>query len=93
MPRMRCLPMVGQAARAIGVTGYLPTTSDGSTRVPDAEDKILALVRREMPLDGIDKIVLSLRTGITLGIYNSYETSNRIEPAVAAPPTSDTPPK
>ena len=85
------LASVGQEAHAIGVTGYLPTTGDGAARVPDAEDKILALVRREMPLEGIDKIVISLRTGITLGIYSSYETSNRIEPAVAPPQMSDTP--
>ena len=82
---------LGREGHAIAVTGYLPTNGDGSARVPDAEDKILALVRREMPLDGIDKIVISLRKGITVGIYSSYEASNRIEPAVAPLQTPDTP--
>jgi uncharacterized RDD family membrane protein YckC len=81
----------GQAMRTIAVTGYLPTTADGSARVPDAEDKILALVRREFPLDASDKIAVSLRKGITVGIYSSYESSGRLEPAIAPPPTPDPP--
>jgi hypothetical protein len=65
----------------IVVSGYVPTDDHGSPRVPRAHDQILTLVRDNMPLDGVDAIVVSLRSGINLGIYRSYETTNRVEPA------------
>ena len=76
----------GVNSHRIVVTGYVPSNPDGSPRIENPEDRILALVRREMPLAGVDAIVISLRRGVTLGIYSSYETSNRVEPAV--PPTA-----
>jgi uncharacterized RDD family membrane protein YckC len=63
------------------VTGYIPTNDDGSPRIEKAEERILAIVRKEMPLDGVDSIVINLRKGINVGVYQSYETSNRIERA------------
>jgi uncharacterized RDD family membrane protein YckC len=64
-------------------SGYLPTSPDGSPRVEDAAKRILALVRKEMPLEGVDSIMINLREGINLGIYKSYEFTNLVEPAVA----------
>jgi uncharacterized RDD family membrane protein YckC len=64
-------------------TGYLPSNPDGTARVTSADDRILELIRKEMPLDGVDAIVITLRKGINLGIYSSYEATNRrIEPAI-----------
>ena len=76
----------GGHVHQIVVTGYVPTTDDGSPRVDNPEERILAIVRRDMPLAGVDAIVISLRKGINLGVYSSYEFSNRIERPI---PTGD----
>ena len=68
----------------IAVSGYLPTGEDGAPRVQNAEDRILALVRANMPLDDVDSIVLTLRKGVNIGIYHSYETTMRRELATPA---------
>jgi uncharacterized RDD family membrane protein YckC len=67
--------------RHIVVAGYLPTNDDGTPRVENADDKILALVRETMPLAGVDSIVITLRTGINLGVYSSYHSTSRLERA------------
>lgn len=64
------------------VTGYIPTNDDGSPRIDNPEDRILALVRDGMPLAGVDAIVISLRRGINVGVYHSYDLSTRVEPPV-----------
>ncbi|HEY4187193.1 MAG TPA: RDD family protein [Polyangia bacterium] len=66
-------------SHSIVVSGYVPTNDDGTPRIPRADDQILTLVRDNMPLAGVDAIVISLRSGINLGIYSSYETTNRVE--------------
>jgi uncharacterized RDD family membrane protein YckC len=66
----------------IVVTGYLPTNADGTPRIEKADEKVLALVRENMPLDGVDSIVINLRKGINLGVYSSYESTTRTERAV-----------
>ena len=76
----------------IVVSGYLPTSSDGTPRIPDAGDRILALVRADMPLQGVDSIVVTLRRGVNVGIYSSYETTTRREPANPAGDTRPPPP-
>jgi uncharacterized RDD family membrane protein YckC len=63
------------------VTGYLPTTSDGAPLVQNAQDRILALVRADMPLEGVDSIIITLRSGVNVGIYSSYESTTRRERA------------
>ncbi len=63
-------------------TGYVPTNDDGSPRIDNPEDRILALVRNGMPLAGVDSIVISLRRGINVGVYHSYELTTRVEPPV-----------
>jgi uncharacterized RDD family membrane protein YckC len=68
----------------IVVTGYLPTNDDGTPRVEKADDQILDLVRQNMPLAGVDSIVITLRTGVNLGVYSSYHSTNRVERAVPA---------
>jgi uncharacterized RDD family membrane protein YckC len=65
-------------------TGYLPTGLDGAPRVDNAEERILASIRKEMPLEGVDALVIHLRKGVNLGVYSSYSYTNRVEPAVAA---------
>ena len=72
----------GMTRHQIVVTGYLPSKPDGSPRVENADERVIALVRTEMPLAGVDAIVVSLRTGINLGVYSSYKMTNRVEPAV-----------
>ncbi|HXU62480.1 MAG TPA: RDD family protein [Polyangia bacterium] len=66
-------------------TGYLPTNYDGSPGIDNAEDRILAIVRKEMPLDGVDSIVVNLRRGINLGVYQSYQMSTRVERPTPGP--------
>lgn len=68
---------------SIVVSGYLPTTSDGTPRIPRADEQILTLVRDNMPLADVDSLVVSLRTGINLGIYSSYKFINSVEPVRA----------
>jgi uncharacterized RDD family membrane protein YckC len=46
-------------------TGYMPTDEDGSPRIDNPEDRILAIVRQGMPLDGVDSIVVNLRRAST----------------------------
>jgi uncharacterized RDD family membrane protein YckC len=72
----------GVDSHQIVVEGYVPTHADGSGRIENADERILALVRREMPLAGVDRIVINLRTGITIGVYSSYKTTTQIEPAI-----------
>ena len=74
------------AVHNIVVTGYLPTSDDGAPRIAKADDQILELVRQTMPLAGVDSIVINLRTGVNLGVYRSYHSTNRVERAA---PTSD----
>jgi uncharacterized RDD family membrane protein YckC len=64
------------------VSAYLPTDSGGQPRIEGAEDKVLAVVRKEMPLEGVDTIVVQLRKGVNVGIFRSYDSSMRVEPAV-----------
>lgn len=70
----------GVTHHRIIVTGYVP----GSSATREVEDKILDLVRKEMPLDGIEGIVVTLRSGINLGIYRSYSFTNRVESVTPA---------
>lgn len=71
-----------RAHHVIIASGYLPTHADGSPRVEDAEGKILALLRKEVPLDDVDQLVVVLRRGVNLGIYRSYLTTKREEPPI-----------
>jgi hypothetical protein len=73
----------GLDVHRIIASGYLPTNADGSPRVENAQDRILAAVRRDMPLGGVDAIVITLRTGVNVGVYSRYASTNRVEPAVA----------
>jgi uncharacterized RDD family membrane protein YckC len=66
--------------RRIIASGYLPANADGSPKVSDADDRVLSLLKKEMPLGGIDEIVVVLRQGINLGVYSSYKTTNHSEP-------------
>jgi uncharacterized RDD family membrane protein YckC len=78
-------------AQGIGVMGYLPTNADGSPRIENAEDRILAAIRREMAIGADDTILINLRTGINLGIFRSYEAKNRIEGKAAQMPEGGIP--
>jgi hypothetical protein len=64
--------------RRLVVSAYLPTDAAGVPLIPEADSQILTLVRKEMPLDDVDGIVVNLRKGINLGIYSSYETTTRV---------------
>ena len=41
---------------------------------------IFALVRSNLTLDHVDAITVTLRQGVNIGIYSSYETATRHEP-------------
>jgi uncharacterized RDD family membrane protein YckC len=71
------------AVTTIVATGYLPTSADGTPQVENAEERVLASIRKEMPLNGVDRLVVTLRQGINLGIYSSYLMGNRVEPVAA----------
>jgi hypothetical protein len=71
----------GIETRNIVVAGYLPTRADGTPFVEKVDERILEVVRREVPLAGVDQIFISLRSGINVGVFKSYEMHNRIEPA------------
>jgi hypothetical protein len=81
----------GGSQRVIVLSGYVPVGHDGKLQVPDAHAKLAALVRKEIPLDGVDAIQTILRTGINIGIYSSYETST--ERHLPSPPQPPQPPQ
>ena len=72
-------------AHNLVATGYLPSHADGTAKIADAEVRVLAAVRKHMPTEGVDKIVVTLRKGINIGVYSKYEFGNRVEPPVPAP--------
>jgi hypothetical protein len=66
------------------VAGTSPAARDldGS----DLHEKLAALVRESVPLQGVDEIHTVLRTGVNLGVYSSYQTSTKVHPPTAPKP-------
>lgn len=73
----------GTRHRTVMVTGFLPSGPDGQR--PDfdrAHHLLVESLRRELgATPDVDAIGTSLRTGFNIGIFRSYETYNRSEPA------------
>jgi uncharacterized RDD family membrane protein YckC len=76
----------GGRRRMIIATGFVPTRADGTPAVDNAHQRILGVIRKEIPLDDVDTIGTTLRTGINIGIYSSYQTSSSFEPSHGAAP-------
>ena len=61
--------------RFIIATGDVPGTSGGALDNSDLHGNIAAVIRKELPVQGIDEIRTVLRTGINIGVYSRTETS------------------
>jgi len=70
----------GGSRHAIFASGFIPPPGDGEPTVSDLQQEILTAIRRDVSLDGVDQIGVTLSWGINLGIYRSSSGVTLVEP-------------